>query len=136
MPFSHPVTVRFSQVDPAGIAYFSRVFELCHEAFEAALAAAGWPLAGFFREKTWGLPLVHAEADFRRPLRLGDALNVEVSLAEVGERSLRFAFAIRDGKGEVRAEVQHVHAAIDLRTGAKAALPEDFVAAMRGACAP
>ena len=34
MGFVYGATVRFAEVDPAQVMYFSRVYELAHEAFE------------------------------------------------------------------------------------------------------
>ena len=36
----HVHVVRFSEVDAAGVVFFSRFFELCHHAWEEVLAAA------------------------------------------------------------------------------------------------
>ena len=113
MAFDHVVTVRFQHVDRAGIAFFSRAFEYCHETFEELLAAAG--LASVFEVEGWGMPLVHADADFRAPMRLGDRLSVAVVVADLGERSITFRFEIKGAEdGRVRATVCHVHAFVEL----------------------
>jgi hypothetical protein len=40
MPFSYVRTVRLADTDAAGVVYFARTLSICHEAYEAALAAA------------------------------------------------------------------------------------------------
>ena len=128
MSFSSPATIRFSQVDAAGILYFSRVFELCHEAYEAALAQAGYPLARL-ATWDWALPLVHAEADYQSPMRLGDTVTIGVTLERVGTKSLSVAFTITGPLGD-HAKVRHVHAAVDKATFAGRVLPGEFVGAL------
>lgn len=64
--------VRFQDVDAAGVVFFARYFDLVHDAYAAFLESRGHPLASMFATPAWILPLRHAEADYLRPLRLGD----------------------------------------------------------------
>ncbi|MFS8118916.1 MAG: acyl-CoA thioesterase, partial [Microcoleus sp.] len=41
MSFSYTRTVRFQDTDAAGVVYFANVLAMCHEAYEASLAASG-----------------------------------------------------------------------------------------------
>jgi len=107
-------TVRFSEVDAAGIVFFSRVFEWCHHAFEDVLRARGLPITDV-ADRPWLMPLVHASADYRRPLRLGDAVDIAVQDPQLGEGSVTWSFEIRGADG-VCATVRHVHACIDRET--------------------
>src|SRR5688500_10530099 len=75
MSFHHSVTARFSEIDRAGIVFFGRYFEYCHAAFEELLARMFGDLEQSFAAGLWTMPLVHAEADFARPVRLGDRLD-------------------------------------------------------------
>ncbi len=115
MAFAHATSVTFKHVDPAGILYFSRVFELCHDAMEALMAASSHPLSSFFDGKPEViLPIVHAEADYKRPMRLGDDIVVHVRIAQTGDSSLTWGFRITSADGQVlHATAQHVHAAVD-----------------------
>ncbi|MFZ9683665.1 MAG: 1,4-dihydroxy-2-naphthoyl-CoA hydrolase, partial [Cephaloticoccus sp.] len=47
MPFIYERTIRLAETDAAGIVYFANYLGLCHEAYEAALAAAGLPVQSF-----------------------------------------------------------------------------------------
>lgn len=98
--FEVPLTVRFHEADRAGVAFFGRAFEYIHTAQEEVLAAAGCPIRANF-DAGWGLPIAHAEADYRRPLVLGDKLVVAVSVHAVGTSSITFDFQIR-GAGDPR----------------------------------
>ena len=86
--FAVPLTVRFVEADRAGIAFFGRAFEYAHAALEELLLAAGCPIRETFDRRGWGLPIVHAEADYRRPLVLGDRLVVEVGVHRVVSSSI------------------------------------------------
>jgi len=113
MAFEHQTTVLFSQVDAVGIAFFGRVFEMCHEALEAMLVAGGLPLHAILDGGDWAMPLVHASADFKRPMRLGDRITVRMELAEMSGGSLTFAYTLLGDAGDLRARVTLVHAFID-----------------------
>ncbi len=79
------------------------------------------------------MPLVHAEADFKRPLRLGDAITVGVQLLSVSTSAFTLNFTLCDKDNNLLASVQHVHVAIDLRTREKKPLPEAFVRSLKEA---
>lgn len=134
MAFHHRRTVRFGDTDPAGIVFFARVFEYAHEAFEDCLAAGDLPLQVMLAQADWAMPLVHAEADYRAPMRLGEALEVEVAIAARSETSLTLAFTVRGAvDGKIRATVRHVHVAVDRASFAKRAVPAEVMVAFEGA---
>ncbi len=116
-------TVRFSEVDAAGIVFFSRVFEWCHHAFEDATARVGLPIDGV-SDRPWLLPLVHAEADYVAPMRLGDAVHVAAEVERVGSSSVTWRFTIADDDGAVKATVRHVHACVDPDTFGSRPVPD------------
>ena len=138
MPPSYVHVVRFTEVDAAGVAFFSRFFEWCHHAWEDALQGALGPWFATMRAEGWGLPMVHAAADFRRPLRLGDRLRVSIVGARVageGRRArLRICFDVKgtdDADDVVYARVEHEHAFIELASFRSQAAPEAFIDRLR-----
>lgn len=82
-------SVRFGHVDPAGIAYFPRIFDYIHEAFEDLwdnhVEQRYYNLLG---ERHIGFPLVHSEVDFKHPLCFGDRPMVRVTCFKLGRSSL------------------------------------------------
>jgi YbgC/YbaW family acyl-CoA thioester hydrolase len=109
--------VRFQDVDAAGIIFFSRYFEYAHTAFIEWLRVAGIEVGQMFERREFGMPLVHAEADFHAPSRFDDELLVGVEVARLGETSIGFAFPIvAAAGGEKRATVRTTHVCIDLTT--------------------
>ena len=131
MSFEHRLTVRFFEVDRAGIAFFGRVFEYCHAAYEALLMDLGYPLSEVFDNEGWGMPLVHAEADFQRPMRMGEELAIQVAVGRLGKTSVTFDFTVRGAAdGHVRATARHVHACVDMTRFESLEVPERFRAAI------
>lgn len=131
MTFEYTATVRFHAVDRAGIMFFSRVFEYCHDAFEDALMAAIGRERLRAWQTGWGMPLVHAESDYRAPMRHGDRLVIGVEVERLGERSITFGYDVRGEEGSPRARVRLVHAFIDSKTFQPRSAPDELVDGLR-----
>ncbi|MGB7087821.1 MAG: thioesterase family protein, partial [Phormidesmis sp.] len=103
MSFVYARVIRFHETDAAGVVYFANLLTLCHEAYEAALAEAGVDLKQFFssarssgddsNEKGGiAVPVVHAEADFYRPLFCGDAIAIILMPTQLTLHSFEIAY--------------------------------------------
>jgi 1,4-dihydroxy-2-naphthoyl-CoA hydrolase len=129
--FAHERIVRFSEVDAAQVVYFSRVYEMAHEAYEALMAASGLAVGAVFANADWGMPLVHTEADYRRPWRLGERISIEGTIAEVSDRSVVFEYRFMDDAGQQRTRVSMRHAFVSLQTFKARSAPAEFAEAMQ-----
>lgn len=78
MPFIYSRTIRFQDTDAAGVVYFANGLAMCHEAYEASLAAAGIDLKKFFGGAEIAVPIVHASVDFQKPMRCGDRIQIHL----------------------------------------------------------
>ena len=87
--FTTQQQVRFGHVDPAGIAYFPRIYDYIHEAFEELWEVhVGVRYYHLLGQRRIGFPLVHSDVDFKRPLRFGDRPLVRVTCFKLGRSSL------------------------------------------------
>lgn len=132
--------IRFADEDHARIVYYPRFFHFFHEAFEEMFEARGVPYRQCLDEGV-GWPAVHAEADYRRPVRFGDTLSIEVRVAKLGESSATFEY-VGTIAGETEPAVigRVVVACIDMTTYRAQPIPlkyramfETLTAAARGA---
>lgn len=97
--FSTQIQVRFGHVDPAGIAYYPRIFDYIHDVYEEVWEVhVGARYYKLLLEERIGFPLVHSEVDFRAPLRFGDRPIVRVTCFKLGNSSLglRYRFLLDD----------------------------------------
>ena len=131
MPYVYETRIQFGHVDAAGVMYFSRFFELAHETYESLMRKAGIPLEKIFSEGEWGMPLVHSEADYRRPWRLGEAVRVEAEIDDLTAGSVSFRYRMVDADGVVRTKVQLRHAFVELTEFKARSVPAAFTDAMR-----
>ncbi len=122
--------VQLQEVDAAGVVFYANYFVYAHQAYEQALLAAGFDLSRLLAEGRFALPMVHAEADYRHPLRYGDTVALAIACTKVGGRSFTLVVTLTLGQ-QVVATVTHVHACLDLATKASTALPAELVAALQ-----
>src|SRR4029450_10135177 len=116
----HETTIRLADTDAAGVLYFASLLRIAHEAYEAWFESAGLPIATVIRDRSYALPIVHADADFKLPLALGDRVVVTVTVSELGDRSFTIAYGL-EGPHGVAGTARTVHVAID--RGEKRSIP-------------
>jgi 1,4-dihydroxy-2-naphthoyl-CoA hydrolase len=117
--------IRFQDIDAAGIIFYPRVLEMFHDAYAAFLAFAGSPLPEVLRSGTWLAPVRHAEADYFKPLRYGDPVQVEICRAHLFETEATLGYRIaRAEGGEVCVVGQVVHTFVERATFKRTPIPE------------
>lgn len=131
-PFAHRVAIGLGRTDAAGVIYFTEALDLAHEAAEAFLESAGIPMRTLLQPGHVKLPVVHAEADYMRPVRAGDRLELRLSSLRVGHSSITFEWAAVHDDGDEAFRTRIVHACIDAERGIGVPVPD----AMRAALAP
>ena len=130
MAFELSITARFFEIDRAGIVFFGRMYEYAHSALEEALAAMFGHPETMFSMHQFGMPLVHSEADYQRPIRMGDRLTVRMEVERMGTKSMTFRYQIVGEDGQPRCRVQLVHAFVDLKTFSGIPVPQVFIDAL------
>jgi YbgC/YbaW family acyl-CoA thioester hydrolase len=116
--FAYRVAIMFHDVDAAGTAYYPRLVDFCHCAFEAFFNARIGPSYARAISRGVGLPSVHFEVDFIKPIRHGDVIEIGVRVAKVGRTSVTLAYEARRGK-VVLFRASNVVVMVDLKTMVK-----------------
>jgi len=105
----------FHDVDAAGTAYYPRLVDFCHCAFEAFFNARVGPDYSRMISSSRGFPTVHFEIDFARPIRHGDVIDISVRVEKVGRSSLALGFEGRRGR-TLLFRARNVVVFVDLKT--------------------
>ena len=93
MAFRTPIKVCFADIDNAGIVYYPRFLHYFHLALEEFFAhELGIDYADVLHIKNLSFPTVHVECDFRRRLRYGDRIEMEVSVIHIGRSSITWGY--------------------------------------------
>ncbi len=128
--FQYQFMVSLHDIDAAGVLFFAHLFRRAHDAYETWMEVSGFPLDAMIRDGDLALPLVHAEADYRRPMRHGDKVCVLLSVAEVGTSSFKIDYRFQTQDGDLAATARTVHVCVTAETGRPQPLPEALVDAL------
>ena len=126
MAFRSLLKIRFGDIDHAGIVYYPRFLHYFHVALEEFFGQAlGIDYPILIDEYRIGLPTVHLETDFRRPLRYGDQIDVQVSVLKIGKSSMTFGYRVfKPGKEELLIEGHNVVVCLDMDRFKKRDIPD------------
>lgn len=127
----HDRVVRFEEIDAAGIVFYARFSNYCHDAMERFFddLPGGYPEL-IMRRKV-GFPAVHVTSDFAAPLRYGDVARIEGTVTQLGTTATHFHFKVlRASDSTLVATMKHVHVCSDLTTMTKLPFPPDVRAAL------
>jgi 1,4-dihydroxy-2-naphthoyl-CoA hydrolase len=134
MPYTYNRTVRFQDTDAAGVVYFANVLSMCHEAYEASLAASGINLQSFFSNPVAAIPIIHASVDFRRPMYCGDELLIHLMPQQLDDNKFEIAYQIvaASSSQQELAKAITKHICIEPTTRTRTQLPEAIMQWLRG----
>jgi 1,4-dihydroxy-2-naphthoyl-CoA hydrolase len=125
------LTVRLHDTDAAGILFFANQFVFVHDAYEELLQLLGLPIASILHVESFILPIVHAEAQYFKPLHVGDEITVALQIGSIGETSFVLVYDLLAADDTLVGKAKTVHVAISKQTQNKIALPEKLQRALR-----
>lgn len=128
--FHHRVIVGMQDTDAAGILFFASQFVFAHVVYERFLEELGFSFAEALENEPFLLPIVHAESDYFKPLKVGDRLDVELTVANVGNSSITLDYVFNAADGETVGRSTSVHVAVSRGDGKTMKLPEKVREAM------
>jgi 1,4-dihydroxy-2-naphthoyl-CoA hydrolase len=130
--FRYETVVRMQHTDAAGVMFFAGVFLLAHNCYEAFMEQREMSLGAMLDEGRYIAPIVHAEADIRKPMRLSEKISITMKLARTGNSSFELAFELINARGEPTAQAATVHAVVDRTTGKCTRIPDTLLAVLKG----
>jgi acyl-CoA thioester hydrolase len=124
--FSHRLEVRFRDCDAMG-----HTNNAVYLTFLEQARFAHWrSLWGFGNPQTPpdlpGVILAHVEADYRRPCRYGDVLEVRLTVAEVGRSSFAYEYVIVDEQGRTVLTAKTVQVMYDYAVNKPVRIPDSI----------
>jgi acyl-CoA thioester hydrolase len=107
MAYEYRITrrVEFAETDMAGIVHYSNFFRYMEAAEHAFFRSLGTSVVFEGFDPPLGLPRVHAECDYHRPLRFEDQFEVRLLVAEKRSKALSYLFRFRKLNAEPAMEV-------------------------------
>jgi 1,4-dihydroxy-2-naphthoyl-CoA hydrolase len=125
MKFDYLRRIYLSDTDAAGVVYFAKGLEICHQAYEESLTQGGISLSRMIREGTTALPIVHAKIDFMRPLFCGEQIQIDLvaSLINHSEFAIAYQISSVDNLEQILAKAQTRHVCINPQIRQRIDLP-------------
>jgi len=117
--------VRMHDTDMAGILYFPRQFRFCHDALEDFVESEGLGFDQVFHKENFVFVIVHCEADYLASLKVGDALQVHLSIERVGNSSFTVFYQIFRGK-ELVGTAKTIHVCLVSSTRETLPIPDSL----------
>lgn len=105
------VEVQFGDCDPAGIVYYPNYFRFFDNATAALLSKAFQMHKRLWIEKhgILGIPMVDTGAQFFKPSRFGDAIEIRSEIVEIGRTSFGVQHVVfNDGEKAIEAREKRV----------------------------
>jgi YbgC/YbaW family acyl-CoA thioester hydrolase len=124
--------VKLHQTDGAAIVFFGNYFALAHDAYEAFMENSGFGFRNVIEKADILFLIVHAEADYKQSLPIGEAIEIEMTATKVGKTSYTLLYKIKNAAGDIVSTVKTVHATIYRENKKSCALSEKLKAALEG----
>ena len=125
-------TVRFGDTDAAGVVHFHEMFRWCHETWEESLEKYGIVLLEIFPttqinscQLDVALPIVHCEANYFKPLYVGDTITIELNPEKLDESSFVLRFKLVKNSEDI-GSINIKHASINPITRERCTLSEQI----------
>lgn len=124
------IRVRYADTDQMKQVYYGKYFEYFEQGRSDMLRAIGLPYSrveemGFF------LPVIEAHAEYRRPVRYDDEIQIVVMLRERPVARIRLDYEVRrGGEEEPLATGYTIHGFVNAETGRATRAPAQFVEAI------
>ena len=124
VPHTHPVRVYYEDTDAGGIVYYANYLRFAERARTELLRSVGIENGSLMTETRIAFAVRECHADYLKPAKLDDLLDVRTRVTEVSGASVRMAQDVcLDGKTLVAIKVRL--ACMHLDTGAPVRLPAD-----------
>lgn len=124
--FRNRITVRLQDTDAAGILFFANQLIFAHETYEKFMEEIDCSLASVLEQHSYLIPLVHAEADYAKPVTVGDEIDVEMTVANIGDTSFTLDYLLMGTDGAEIGRCRTVHVTVSKSDMKKIPLPTEL----------
>lgn len=123
--FTTKVKVYFYDADPAGIIFYANLFKYIHSAYEDFMRSLNTERNYFF-DKDYILPIIHAEADYVKPIKVADEIRIDVVVSSLRDSSFELSYKFYVFDDQIAATAKTVHVCVLKGEFKKSALPKEF----------
>jgi len=123
--FKTSIRVTWADTDAAQVVHFSNYFRFFEKAEEEFYGALGFSFKDFRSQGLW-FPRVEAFCQYKKPAVFNDVLDVEVTVEELRDKSVRLGFTVSNKEtGDLLASGYLVIFAVDRQKGRATRMPAE-----------
>lgn len=115
--------INFYDCDPAGIIFFSRVFDFAHSAYEQVIQLIDQQ-EDYWNNEKYVVPIIKSDSTYIKPMKYGDSININVNVSELRTSSFELSYNMVSAEGELLCSVKTVHVFVDKKSWEKIKIPE------------
>ena len=123
--FSINRKVHLFEVDAAGVIFFGNVYNIAQEAFEFMIEKFDMPVASIIYQSEIIYPIIHSQAEYFSPIRLGQELTINVYLGKISESSFTLVYEMLS-EHALLTRVKTIQVAVNKKKWEKSAIPTRF----------
>lgn len=123
--FQTDVKVYFYDADPAGIIFYASIFKFAHHAYEDLMRSFNLNKNYFFDDEII-LPIIHTQADYLSPVKVGEKLIISVTVSQLRDSSFELSYKFTDENDKIKASAKTVHVCVSKDDFKKVKLPDDL----------
>jgi YbgC/YbaW family acyl-CoA thioester hydrolase len=117
--------INFYDCDPAGIIFFSRVFDFAHSAYEQIIQSIEKE-EDYWNNNKYVVPIIKSESTYIKPMKYGDEITINVKVSELRTSSFELAYNMLNADGELLCSVKTVHVFVDKKSWEKMEMPKNI----------
>jgi YbgC/YbaW family acyl-CoA thioester hydrolase len=117
--------VNFYDCDPAGIIFYSRIFDFCHSAYEQMISSFRIK-ENYWNNKLYVVPIVHSECKYLKPIKFDDEIKISVKVSQIKDSSFELNYSIKKNN-KLCCEVKTIHVSVDKKNWKKKRLSKQLL---------
>lgn len=123
--------INFYDCDPAGIIFYSRVFEFAHSAYELLIQSIV-KQEDYWNNDKYVVPIIRTEANYIKPMKYEDEIMINVRVSELRSSSFELSYNMENEVGDLLCSVKTVHVFVNKQSWNKIDIPEMIKSELEG----
>lgn len=116
--------ISFYDCDPAGIIFYSRIFEFCHSTYEKMIANFDLK-EDYWSNDEYVVPIIHTQAEYLKPIKYGDEIEIKLQVTQLKNSSFELSYNLLNGE-ILCGTGKTVHIVLDKNSWEKIEIPTDI----------
>ena len=110
--------IQFHHCDPAGIMFYSRIFDFCHSAYEELINQVELE-EDYWQNEKFVVPIIKSEAQYLVPISYDEEITIELTVNNIRNSGFELNYKCINEEEETCALVKTVHVFIDAESWEK-----------------